>query len=207
MKRFISPFALAAVAFFPYARVVLFAFVAGVATTTFANAQTAEPSSSPSPSPSPVASASPATREYAFTPPKGWTALDLPMTFGKATTLGKWKAPDASTTFATMNLLEEPAGTMQSMSVDVIKSFMARFYGEKNIVKVEKTKACNDTEDAYYSEARFPIGALTMDVEQLIVLGSSNAFVVTYGRSAGSPEDAAARAAMNTLCVTPQPKG
>ena len=83
------------------------------------------------------------------------------------------------------------------------RSIASKIYGESNIITFEKIKVCHGTQDAFYEEIRFPLGAQTFRTEQVATLSAADAYILTYSRFDGTPEDPQARASIDSLCVPP----
>ncbi len=119
--------------------------------------------------------------------------------------LSLWKAPPALSPGDNLGLgfAVAPPGTSLTDVVPSIDATYLRLFGPGNPVSSHAEKLCGGSTDGWYFENKITFGALNIISEQTIIVGPSDLFEATYTRASSEKENAAARSALDTLCVKP----
>jgi len=140
-----------------------------------------------------------------FHPPAGWTSEPFALAMSGFTMLSVWKAPPAFSPGDNVGLgfAAAPPGSRLTDAVPSIEAMYLRIFGAGNPVLSHAEKLCGGGADGWYFENRITFGALNITSEQTMIVGPSDMFAATYTRMSSEKEDAAARLALDTLCVKP----
>lgn len=160
------------------------------------------------PTPSSAASASPAATVADELPtivvPTGWTAKETLPTSPGAIYVGGWNAPPPNPADTiTLSYIVIPPGktvTLEAVAQEINAAYK-KLVGAKNMVATHAERVCSGTTDGWYSENKLAIGTMNVVLEQTLLLGTTAAFVATYGRLDTEKEEPAARASLDTICV------
>ncbi len=122
------------------------------------------------------------------------------------TMLSIWKAPSTLSPGDNLGLgfAAAPPGTASLTDVaHIIDGTYLKLFGPGNPVSSHAEKLCSGSADGWYFENKITFGALNVISEQTMIVGPSDIFEATYTRMSSETENAAARSALDTLCVKP----
>jgi len=157
------------------------------------------PSASPTPSPTPVVL-------YVVRPPDGWQTMPPPSADpGRVDLLSIAFGPTVDgfrTTFNVIrDLLNDPSESIETRAKESATYMKSHNAGA--VTASHAAKVCDGNRDGWYLESTGTFGERKLSLVQTLLLDSGYEYVATYSRPAGTPVDASAVHALDTLC--PQP--
>lgn len=140
-----------------------------------------------------------ATATRAVVPPSHWIEKQAKSTNDVAT-LGYWVAPSSS--YETFQVVTQsiPGSMLPSQYADMTMRSLENAIGAKNVRAFRTEQICNGRANGWYIESSVTSGATSVITEQTLGVTSGASYIATYRRPANSPEDTAARQALDTLC-------
>ncbi|HEY8296914.1 MAG TPA: hypothetical protein VIG32_02700 [Candidatus Baltobacteraceae bacterium] len=135
-------------------------------------------------------------------PPPGWVKRDFEMHLGPVTITTMWVKGAGSPD--NINLGNESLDAPVAVEIFAGAAKMGlEQVGGRGAVKISHTeKLCNGTQNGWLLESNLSFGTHPVDTEQVFSVGKTHAFILTYTRLQGAPEDPVARRALDTLCTT-----
>lgn len=114
-----------------------------------------------------------------------------------------WQAPNYRRTGENINIgtVPVPKGLSFDAFVALNRAGMERFVGAHNMLSSHAEKACNGSQKGWFLLSKWAMGSLNIETEQVLVMGSTAAYTITYTRRTGTPEDVSARRSLDTICA------
>jgi len=123
----------------------------------------------------------------------------MPMQFGGFQSDAMWIIPGQ---MGAVIAAHSPSGGVTDLNAfaAAMKQGLAQAAGPNGVTVYKPVKICAGKQDAYYAEVHLTMGAQKL-VEKLNVALSDKAYIAEYVRPEGAADDAAAIAAINSLCA------
>lgn len=136
-----------------------------------------------------------------MTVPSSYAERPVAVSLGSYQTLGFWVSPRKEAA-ESLNVGTEPS---RSMTLEqYAKAANRRFLetgGQGAIAESHPAKICDGAQDGWFNVGSYDNGSQTFELEQTVALDATHAVIATYMRLKGTPEDPAARKALDSLCV------
>lgn len=148
-----------------------------------------------------AAPAAPAT----FTAPSGWTAASGNSASASYTMLGIFYAPAPATKGDNLNYGYESAAQTATLD-DVVTQTRAALtkMADSGTLTDHAEPICNGAQSGWFFQGQFAIMKSSFTVEEVLFVNSGRIYEAAYTRHVDEAEDAAARSALDTLCLAPQ---
>jgi len=140
---------------------------------------------------------------YSFTAPSGWSKLDFSSASEGISTIGAWKPNGENQNGETINLVTQdiPTGLTGEQFARLTRQNLEQAIGPDNIRAFRAELICGGSQTGWYIESAATVGFSPIIAEQIIAAGGGQSYVATYKRFKGTPENAAARNALDSLCL------
>ena len=137
--------------------------------------------------------------------PAGWTTSPPKFTWNGFTAITMWNppAPQSPGDSIILGYVASPAGTTLADTAQAMDATYQKLFGAANVAASRAQMVCSGNQPGWYFENKITFGTFNLVSEQTIIVGKSHLFEATYTRQSSEPEDSAARAALNSLCVKP----
>lgn len=123
----------------------------------------------------------------------------MPMQFGGFQSDAMWIIPGQ---MGAVIAGHSPSGGVTDLNAfaSALKQGLTQAAGPDGVTVFKPVKVCAGKQDAYYAEVHLTMGAQKI-VEKITMALSNQAYLAEYVRPEGGKDDAAAIAAINTLCA------